>query len=122
MILVIDPRLDRLGSACRILVLLKLESVPSALPEIQELFRGVHEEIAVVAFAPCRVAVIPLSVQADIIPEMRGCLVRISFDDHVIDTCHIEQSLDRIRRRIAVARTRLEGVVRSLGPRTRVGP
>ena len=122
MVLVINPGLDRFSSTLRKFVLLELEAIPASLPEVQELFRGVHEEIAVIAFTPCRIAVIPLAVEVNIIPEMRGGLIRISFDDHVIDSCYIEQSLYRICSRIAVAGTRLESVVSGLGPRTGIGP
>ena len=104
-VLVVDPALYRLRRTFRIVVHPVLESVPSALPEILEFFRRVHEEITVISFAPCGITVIPLAVQFDVVPEVGCCLIRPPLDDHVFDAGDIKQNLYGIHSRVAVAGT-----------------
>ena len=91
MVLIIYAFLDRFRRTFRESFLLELETVPSVMPEIQKFLCRIHEEIAVVVLAPGGITVVPLAVYLYVIPEVCGCLVRVAFDRHVLDTGHIEE-------------------------------
>ena len=93
---IIYPALDRFRSTLRIFGLIKPVAVPAVIVEGYEFFGRVHKEITVIVLTRRGIAVIPLSVDADIVPVMLAVCIGLTLYDHALDAGLGKQGLGGI--------------------------